>query len=97
MAGNPGFLLLNLHPALERLWSKYRTCSKVGNSGRNIAWNQRKEFMDLDVKGMHPDSPSRIDKAITMLGGLETADAHITSISERQLGRAGVSLMSTPQ
>ena len=24
------FLLLNLHPALKRLWSKYRTCSKVG-------------------------------------------------------------------
>ena len=71
------FLLLNLHPALKRLWSKYRTCSKVGNSGRNIAWDQRNEFMNLDVKEMHPDSPSRIDKVITMLGGLETADAHI--------------------
>jgi len=71
------FLLLNLHPALKRLWSKYRTCSKVGNSGRNIAWDQRNKFMNLDVKEMHPDSPSRIDKVITMLGGLETADAHI--------------------
>ena len=52
-----------LTPEVCRLWSKYRTCSKVGNSGRNIAWDRRNEFMNLslDVKEIHPDSPSRID------------------------------------
>ena len=32
--------------------------------------------MNLDLKEMHPDSPSRIDKAIAMLGGIKTADTH---------------------
>lgn len=71
------YLLLNLNPTLLGLWSKYRTCSLVGNNGRNIAWDQANEFMNLDVKNMHPGDPRRIDKVITILNGLRTADSHL--------------------
>ena len=45
------------------------------------------KFMNLDVKKMHPDSPLRIDKVITMLGGPETADAHIREADRQGRGK----------
>jgi len=71
------YILLNLNPLLLCLWSKIRTCSMVGNSGRNISWDQANEFMNLEVKGMKPGDPRRIDKVITMLNGLRAADSHL--------------------
>jgi hypothetical protein len=71
------YLILNLHPALLNLWSKYRTCSMVGNPGRNTGWDQANEFMNLEVKEMHPNDPRRIDKIITMLNGLKVAESHL--------------------
>ena len=71
------YLLMNLNPALLQLWSKYRTCSWVGNDGHNIAWDQANEIMNLDVKKMKPTDPARIDKVITILNGLRAADLHL--------------------
>ena len=71
------YLVLNLSPVLLGLWSKFRTCSMVGNTGRNIAWDQANEFMNLEVKLMQPNSPRRIDKSIAILNGLRAADGHL--------------------
>ena len=65
---------MNLNPALLQLWSKYRTCSWVGNDGHNIAWDQANEIVNLDVKKKKPTDPARIDKVITILNGLRAAD-----------------------
>jgi hypothetical protein len=81
------FLLLNLHPALLSIWSKYRTCSLVGNPGRNVAWDQANEFENLDLKNMKPGDPDRIDKVLTMLNGLRAADSHLrTSVGQKRSG-----------
>ena len=71
------WIILSLNPALVRVWDEYRTCSLVGNAGRNIAWDQANEFMNLFVKNKKPMSPQRIDKLILMLNGLRESDSHL--------------------
>jgi hypothetical protein len=68
------WVVLSLHPALGELWAKYRTCSLLGNCGRDIAWDQANEFMNLDVKSAKPKDASRIDALIGMLNGVKSAD-----------------------
>jgi hypothetical protein len=83
------YLILNLHPALLSIWSKYRTCSMVGNSGRNVAWDQANEFMNLDLKGMKPGDPNRIDKVLTMLNGLRAAESHLRAAVGQERSEPG--------
>ena len=71
------YVLQHLNPALLAVWKKYRTCSLVGNDGRNVAWDQANEFMNLNVKMSKPTDPSNIDKIITMLNGYFQAEAHV--------------------
>jgi hypothetical protein len=67
-------IIRGLNRELLGLWQKYRTCSLLGNQGRNIAWDQANEFMNLDVKQTNPSSVARINDIITMLNGLRAAD-----------------------
>lgn len=71
------YLITNLSPPLLSLWKRIRTCSLLGFSGRNIAWDQANEFMNLDVKRSGPTSPAQIDDNITVLNGLRAADSHL--------------------
>ena len=71
------WVVLAMHPSLASVWAKYRTCSLLGNSGRDIAWDQANEFMNLAVKSMGPKDASRIDSIMMMLNGLNSADANL--------------------
>jgi len=53
-------VIRGLNRDLLLIWQKYRTCSLLGNPGRNISWDQSNEFMNLDVKEMNPSRVSRI-------------------------------------
>jgi hypothetical protein len=68
------WVVLSLKPALGELWSKYRTCSLLGNAGRDVAWDQANEFMNLDVKSCQPKDAARIDSLICMLNGIKNAE-----------------------
>jgi hypothetical protein len=35
-----------MYPSLASAWAKYRKSSLLGNSGRDIAWDQANEFMN---------------------------------------------------
>jgi hypothetical protein len=63
-----------LKPALRELWAKCRICSLLGNIGRDVAWDQGNEFMNLDVKSCQPKDPARIDAVICMLNGIKNAE-----------------------
>jgi len=71
--------ILALNPALSVIWAKYRTCSLLGNPGRDISWDQANEFMNLEVKSMDPKDPARIDVVIRILNGLKSTDEHLRS------------------
>ena len=68
---------LSLNPMLWTIWAKYRTCSLNGFPGRDIAWDQANEFMNLHVKSMDPKDPARIDSIIKMLNGLKGAEYNL--------------------
>jgi hypothetical protein len=68
------YVILSLNNDLLTIWQKMRTCSLLGNSGRNIAWDQANEFMNKYVKEMGPSSPERIDEIISMLNGMRSAE-----------------------
>ena len=62
---------------LWSIWAKYRTCSLNGFPGRDVAWDQANEFMNLHVKSMDPKDPARIDSVIEMLNGLKSAECNL--------------------
>jgi len=66
-----------LHPSIRSTWDKFRTCSLLGNEGRNIAWDQANEFMNLHVKSGYPDGPSIIDAYICMLNGIRSVEENL--------------------
>ena len=59
------------------IWERTRTCSLFGFPGRNVAWDQRNEFMNKDVKDTDPQDPSRIDAYICMLNGISGVEDHL--------------------
>jgi hypothetical protein len=81
------WIYMSLNQALQAVWDEHRTCSLIGNDGRNIGWDQANEFMNLFVKGKKPTSPRRIDKLILMLNALRGCEDHLRAALGRE--RAG--------
>lgn len=55
-------------------WRKFRTCSTLGNVGRNIAWDNRNEDQNGDLKSWGCSDPTQIDGALRMLNGMKEVD-----------------------
>jgi len=85
------WITLSLHPALGELWAKYRTCSLLGNCGRDIAWDQANEFMNLDVKSCRQNDAARIGELIGLPDGVKSADLALReALGERGQNRERV-------
>ena len=71
------WVLHSIHGTVREIWEKYRTCSLLGNPGRDVAWDQANEFMNKDVKEGEPSSPSAIDAHICILNGVKNIEGHL--------------------
>lgn len=73
------WVLLTANPVIINIFNERRTCSLLGNTGYNIAWDQACEFLNLDLKNMNPKDPTHIDRILLMLNGVKHTDTRIRS------------------
>jgi hypothetical protein len=71
------WVLLTANPVILSIFNQRRTCSLLGNTGYNIAWDQACEFLNLDLKNMNPKDPRHIDRILLMLNGIKCTDSRI--------------------
>ena len=73
------WVLLTANPVILNIFHQRRTCSLLGNTGYNIAWDQACEFLNLDLKNMSPKDTRQIDRILLMLNGTKCTDTRIRS------------------
>ena len=71
------WVLQTLNPIILKIYNRHRTCSLLGNTGYNVAWDQTCEFLNLDLKNLNLNSPTHIDKILLMLNGLKCCDENM--------------------